>query len=54
MLTTAADLRAHLRVKRREERYDRIMGNPPKQWPTPNYVRILEIRLERAEEREAA
>ena len=54
MLTTAADLRAHLRVKRREERYDRIMGNPPKMWPTPNYVRMLEIRLERAEEREAA
>ena len=54
MLTTADDLRAHLRVKRREERYDRIMGNPPKMWPTPNYVRMLEIRLKRAEERESA
>jgi hypothetical protein len=54
MLTTAADLRDHLRIKRREARYDRIMGNPPKQWPTPNYVRMLEIRLARAGEQEGA
>lgn len=54
MLTTAADLRDHLRIMRREERYDRIVGNPPKQWPTPNYIRVLEARLKRAEEREAA
>lgn len=54
MLTTAAELRDHLRIKRREARYDRIMGNPPKLWPTPDYVRMLEIRLARAEERENA
>jgi hypothetical protein len=54
MFTTAADMRNHLPRARREDRYDRIMGNPPKQWPTPNYTRMLEIRIERAEERENA
>ena len=54
MLTTATDLRDHLIKVRREERYDRIMGNTPKQWPTPNYTRVLEIRLARAEQQEAA
>jgi hypothetical protein len=49
MLTTAADLRDQLCIKRREARCDRLTGHEPPQWPTPNYVRMLEIRLARAE-----
>lgn len=53
MLTDAQELREHLKHMRRRQRIARLTDDPDgRLWWLNPYIKALEIRLERAEQRE--